>query len=155
MLMALSVSIICLLYAYPIAYLIAKHGGRYRLILVLLTATPFLTGIILRVTSIQHILGGILNDGESTVIVKTTGNYGDISGNLVLIDATTDEIIKTIDLKMTPGSFAINSQKQIYLQGGWPNRGLLVYDIPTQEWIRDKNDRLELTDQEELAPAKC
>lgn len=87
--------------------------------------------------------GGILNDGESTVIVKTTGNYGDISGNLVLIDATTDEIIKTIDLKMTPGSFAINSQKQIYLQGGWPNRGLLIYDVPSQTWIRDKNDRLE------------
>ncbi|MCG9128279.1 hypothetical protein JT359_11820 [Candidatus Poribacteria bacterium] len=87
--------------------------------------------------------GGILNDGESTVIVKTTGNYGDISGNLVLIDVATDEIIKTIDLKMTPGSFAINSEKQIYLQGGWPNRGLLIYDVPSQKWIRDKNDRLE------------
>ena len=61
--MAMAVSTICLLYAYPVAYLIAKHGGRYRLILVLLTATPFLTGIILRVTSIQHILGpiGLLN----------------------------------------------------------------------------------------------
>ena len=58
-LMAIAVSIVCLLYAYPVAYLIAKHGGRYRLILVLLTATPFLTGIILRVTSIQHILGPI------------------------------------------------------------------------------------------------
>ena len=87
--------------------------------------------------------GGILNDGESTVIVKTTGNYSDISGNLVLIDGTTDEIIKTIDLKMTPGSFAINSQKQVYLQGGWPNQGLLIYDVPNQRWIRDKNDRLE------------
>lgn len=60
---ALSVSVICLLYAYPVAYLIAKHGGQYRLILVLLTAAPFLTGIILRVTALQQILGpiGILN----------------------------------------------------------------------------------------------
>lgn len=67
-LMALCVSVICLLYAYPVAYLIAKNGGRYRLILILLTATPFLTGIILRVTSIQHILGpiGLLNMGLMT-----------------------------------------------------------------------------------------
>jgi len=61
--MALAVSLFCLIYAYPVAYLIAKHGGRYRLILVLLTAAPFLTGIILRVTAIQQILGpiGLLN----------------------------------------------------------------------------------------------
>jgi len=57
--MALSVSLACLLYAYPVAYLIAKHGGRYRLVLVLLTAAPFLTGIILRITAIQQILGPI------------------------------------------------------------------------------------------------
>ncbi len=86
--------------------------------------------------------GGILNDGDSTVIVKTTGDYGLISGKLVLIDATTDKIIKTVDLKMTPGSFAINSQKQLFIQGGWANRGLLIYDLPTQKWIRDKSDRL-------------
>ena len=63
--MALLVSIFCLIYAYPVAFLIAKHGGRYRLILVLLTAAPFLTGIILRVTAIQHILGptGLINMG--------------------------------------------------------------------------------------------
>jgi len=63
--MALLVSLFCLIYAYPVAFLIAKHGGRYRLILVLLTAAPFLTGIILRVTAIQHILGptGLINMG--------------------------------------------------------------------------------------------
>ncbi len=66
--MALAVSLICLVYAYPVAYLIAKHGGRYRLILVLLTAAPFLTGIILRVTAIQHILGpiGLVNMALTT-----------------------------------------------------------------------------------------
>ncbi len=57
--MAFVVSLVCLIYAYPVAYFIAKHGGRYRLILVLLTAAPFFTGIVLRVTSIQHILGPI------------------------------------------------------------------------------------------------
>ena len=66
--------------------------------------------------------GGILNDGESTVIVKTTGDRNLITGSLVLIDATTDEIRKTIPLKLTPGSFAINSQKQIFIQAGWPQQ---------------------------------
>jgi len=66
--MATAVTAICLVYAYPVAYLIAKHGGRYRLILVLLTAAPFLTGIILRVTAIQHILGpiGLINMALTT-----------------------------------------------------------------------------------------
>ena len=86
--------------------------------------------------------GGILNDGESTVIVKTTGDYNLISGSIVLIDATTDEIIKTVDLKTTPGAFAINSQKQLFIQSGWQNPGLLIYDVPTQKWIRDKDDAL-------------
>ena len=67
-LMAVLVSLVCLIYAYPVAFLIAKHGGRYRLILVLLTAAPFLTGIILRVTAIQHILGpiGLVNMALTT-----------------------------------------------------------------------------------------
>jgi ABC-type spermidine/putrescine transport system permease subunit I len=61
--MAVSVSLACLIYAYPVAYFVAKRGGRYRLILVLLTAAPFFTGIILRVTAMQQILGpiGLLN----------------------------------------------------------------------------------------------
>jgi len=61
--MALAVALICLVYAWPCAYLIAKHGGRYRLVLVLLTAAPFLTGILLRITAMQQILGpiGLIN----------------------------------------------------------------------------------------------
>ena len=63
LLMAAAVSLVCLVYAWPCAYLIAKHGGRYRLVLVLLTAAPFLTGILLRITAMQQILGpiGLLN----------------------------------------------------------------------------------------------
>lgn len=66
--MALAVSLVCLVYAWPVAYLIAKHGGRYRLILLLLTAAPFLTGVILRVTAIQQILGpiGLVNMALTT-----------------------------------------------------------------------------------------
>lgn len=70
--MAVVVSLFCLIYAYPVAFLIAKHGGRYRLILVLLTAAPFLTGIILRVTAIQQILGpiGLVNMWLSQIGVE-------------------------------------------------------------------------------------
>jgi ABC-type spermidine/putrescine transport system permease subunit I len=57
--MALAVALICLAYAWACAYVIAKHGGRYRLLLVLLTAAPFLTGVLLRITAMQQILGPI------------------------------------------------------------------------------------------------
>jgi spermidine/putrescine transport system permease protein len=57
--MALVVALVCLIYAWPCAYVIARHGGRYRLVLVLLTAAPFLTGILLRITAMQQVLGPI------------------------------------------------------------------------------------------------
>jgi len=60
---AVLVSLACLVYAWPVAYFIAKHGDRYRLLLVLALAAPFFTGIILRITGIQGVLGpvGIVN----------------------------------------------------------------------------------------------
>lgn len=65
LLMSVAVALVCLAYAWPCAWFIARHGGRYRLILVLLTAAPFLTGILLRITAMQQILGpiGLLNMG--------------------------------------------------------------------------------------------
>lgn len=61
--MATVVSAVCVLYAWPVAYFIAAYGGRVKLVLLLLTAAPFLTGIVLRVTALQQILGplGIVN----------------------------------------------------------------------------------------------
>lgn len=62
---AVLVSLACLIYSWPVAYFIAKHGDRYRLLLVLALAAPFFTGIILRVTGIQGVMGpvGIINLG--------------------------------------------------------------------------------------------
>lgn len=59
------VSVGCLLLAWPAAYFIAKHGGRYRLLLVLLLAAPFFTGVILRITGLQGLFGpiGVINMG--------------------------------------------------------------------------------------------
>lgn len=61
--MATLVSLACLIYAWPVAFFLARYGGRYRLILILLTAAPFLTGEVLRVTALQQILGpiGLIN----------------------------------------------------------------------------------------------
>ncbi len=49
--------------SWPVAYFIAKYGGRYRLLLVVALAAPFFTGIILRVAALQTILGpiGLIN----------------------------------------------------------------------------------------------
>ncbi len=60
---ALVASLVCLLYAWPVAYFIARHGGRYRLLLVLLLAAPFFTGVILRIAALQGLLGpgGLIN----------------------------------------------------------------------------------------------
>ncbi len=57
------VSLACLVYSWPVAYFIAKHGDRYRLLLILALAAPFFTGIILRVTGIQGVMGpvGVIN----------------------------------------------------------------------------------------------
>ena len=98
------------------------------------------TDLILKSIPVPTNASTIVNDGESTVILKTTGNYNDISGHLVLIDAITDEIIETVRLDFAPGSVALNSQKQLFLQGGWQNPGLLIYDVAAQEWIRDEDD---------------
>src|SRR5262245_24546275 len=54
---------VSLLYAWPVAYFIAKHGGRYRLLLVLGLAAPFFTGAVLRLAALQAIMGpiGVIN----------------------------------------------------------------------------------------------
>ena len=110
------------------------------------------TDIVLKSIPVPTNASGILNDGESTVIVKTTGNYNDVLGHLVLIDAATDKTVKTVKLKLTPGSFALNSQKQLFIQGSWQKPGLLIYDVAAQDWIRDENDALANFSNDEEAP---
>ena len=61
--MASAVSLICTLLAWPVAYGITLYGGRYKLLLTLAFAVPFLTGEVLRVIALQGLLGpvGLLN----------------------------------------------------------------------------------------------
>ncbi|MEP9387684.1 ABC transporter permease [Mesorhizobium sp. KR9-304] len=60
---ALVVSAVCVALAWPIAYFVIRYGGRYKLLMVLGLAVPFLTGIVLRVIALQGVLGpiGLLN----------------------------------------------------------------------------------------------
>ena len=107
-----------------------------------ITVIDTATDIVLKSIPVPTNAGEILNDGESTVIVKTVGNYNDILGHLVLIDAATDEIVETVKLGFTPGSSALNSQKHLFMQGSWQNPGLLIYDIAAQDWIRDEDNTI-------------
>ena len=100
------------------------------------------TDTVLKSIPVPTNAGEILNDGESTIIVKTIGNYNDILGHLVLIDANTDAVVETVKLKLTPGSFALNSKKQLFIQGSWQKPGLLIYDVAAQDWIRDEDDTI-------------
>ena len=61
--MATVVSLVSLIVSWPIAFYIARYGGRFKIIYLLLTSAPFLTGEILRVTALQQILGpiGLIN----------------------------------------------------------------------------------------------
>ena len=63
LIMASVVSGVALIFAWPAAFFIARYGGQYKIIFLLLTSTPFLTGEILRVTAMQQILGpiGLIN----------------------------------------------------------------------------------------------
>ena len=66
--MASVVSLVSLVVAWPVAFFITRHGGQFKIILLLLTSTPFLTGEILRVTAMQQILGpiGLINMALTT-----------------------------------------------------------------------------------------
>lgn len=61
--MAVSVSLVSTAVAWPVSYAILLYGGRYRLLLTLGFAVPFLTGEVLRVIALQGLLGplGLIN----------------------------------------------------------------------------------------------
>ena len=67
---AAAVAFACLVIGWPIAYFIARYGGRYRLLLILALAAPFFTGIILRVSALQWIMGPV---GAVNMVLMTLG----------------------------------------------------------------------------------
>lgn len=61
--MAICVSVFLVVVSWPIAFFIVRFGGRYKLILSLLLAVPFLSGEVLRLIALQGMLGpaGLVN----------------------------------------------------------------------------------------------
>jgi spermidine/putrescine transport system permease protein len=61
--MAVLVSVFLVVVAWPIAFFIVRHGGKYKLIFSLLLAVPFLSGEVLRLIALQGMLGpaGLVN----------------------------------------------------------------------------------------------
>ena len=64
---AVAVTFVCAILAYPIAYFIAKKAGRWRILLLILVIVPFWTSFILRAYAWKLLLGerGFINSGLS------------------------------------------------------------------------------------------
>ena len=134
--MAVSVSLVCLIYAYPVAYLVAKRGGRYRLILVLLTAAPFFTGIILRVTAMQQILGpiGLLNTALQTFGFEPIQilMYSNVASAIGLVYLWIPFMVLAIYLSLLNFNFEL--LEVAYVNGAKPWRAFLEITWPLN-WI--------------------
>ncbi len=134
--MAISVSLVCLIYAYPVAYLVAKRGGRYRLILVLLTAAPFFTGVILRVTAMQQILGpiGLLNMALQTFGFEPIEilMYSNVASAIGLVYLWIPFMVLAIYLSLL--NFNFDLLEVAYVNGAKPWRAFLEITWPLN-WI--------------------
>ena len=136
LIMAVSVSLVSLLYAYPVAYLVAKRGGRYRLIMVLLTAAPFFTGIILRVTAMQQILGPI---GLVNMTLQAFGfepikvlMYSNVASAIGLVYLWIPFMVLAIYLSLLNFNFEL--LEVAYVNGARPWRAFLEITWPLN-WI--------------------
>ena len=80
----------------------------------------------------------ITTDGNSKVLVISTGDYAMIPGQLTIINANTDEIEKTVKLKTTPSAIIVNRKQQIAIIN--TATGAMVYDLVQHKLVRDKNN---------------
>jgi ABC-type spermidine/putrescine transport system permease subunit I len=146
--MAAAVSLVCLVVAWPVAYVIARHGGRYRLLLVLLLAAPFFTGIILRVSALQVLLGpiGLVNMGLGILGMEPIGllMYTPFAAGLGLVYLFIPFMVTAIYLSLVNFNFEllevakINGARpwQAFVEITWPLNwigtaiGLVLVFIP-------------------------
>lgn len=129
-------SFICLALAWPVAYYIARHGGRYRLLLVLLLAAPFFTGIILRIAALQGILGpgGLINMtlglmGYAPVKILMYSQFAALLGHIYLYIPF---MVTAIYLSLVNFDFALLETAKI--NGAGPFRAFVEVTWPLN-WI--------------------
>jgi ABC-type spermidine/putrescine transport system permease subunit I len=133
---AVLVSLTCLVIGWPVAYFIAKHGGRYRLLLVLLLAAPFFTGVILRITALQGLFGpiGVINMGLSMIGMEPVGvlMYTQFAAGLGLVYLFLPFIVTAIYLSLVNFHFELLEVAKI--NGARPWRAFIEITWPLN-WI--------------------
>jgi ABC-type spermidine/putrescine transport system permease subunit I len=133
---AVLVSLACLVIAWPIAYFIARYGGRYRLLLVLLLAAPFFTGIILRVTGLQALFGpiGLINMalGEFGIPPISALMYTQFAAGIGLVYLYVPFMVTAIYLSLVNFNFELLEVAKI--NGAHPWRAFIEITWPLN-WI--------------------
>jgi ABC-type spermidine/putrescine transport system permease subunit I len=133
---AVLVSLACLVIAWPIAYFIARYGGRYRLLLVLLLAAPFFTGIILRVTGLQALFGpiGLINMalGEFGIPPISALMYTQFAAGVGLVYLYVPFMVTAIYLSLVNFNFELLEVAKI--NGAHPWRAFIEITWPLN-WI--------------------
>ena len=133
---AILVSTICLVIGWPVAYFIAKHGGRYRLLFVLLLAAPFFTGVILRITALQGLFGpiGVINMALGMVGMEPIGvlMYTQFAAGLGLVYLFLPFIVTAIYLSLVNFNFELLEVAKI--SGARPWRAFIEITWPLN-WI--------------------
>ncbi|HVR68636.1 MAG TPA: ABC transporter permease [Verrucomicrobiae bacterium] len=130
------VSLACVVIAWPIAYFIARYGGRYRLLLVLLLAAPFFTGIILRVTGLQALFGpiGLINMalGEFGIPPISALMYTQFAAGVGLVYLYVPFMVTAIYLSLVNFNFELLEVAKI--NGAHPWRAFIEITWPLN-WI--------------------
>jgi ABC-type spermidine/putrescine transport system permease subunit I len=130
------VSLVCLAFGWPVAYFIAKHGGRYRLLLVLLLAAPFFTGVILRVTALQGLFGpiGLVNMALAVLGIGPVGAlmYTPFAAGLGLVYLFIPFMVTAIYLSLVNFNFELLEVAKI--NGAKPWRAFIEITWPLN-WI--------------------
>ena len=133
---AVIVTLICLVCGWPVAYYIARYGGRYRLLLVLLLAAPFFTGTILRIAALQGLLGpiGLINMALGILGLTPIESlmYTQVASGLGLVYLFVPFMVTAIYLSLVNFNFELLEVAKI--NGARPWRAFLEITWPLN-WI--------------------
>lgn len=147
--MATCVSAFLVVVSWPIAWFIVRYGGRYRLILSLLLAVPFLSGEVLRLIALQGMLGpmGLVNG----LMIRLGAAplrfimYSNVASFIALVYIYLPMVVTTIylsllnfDMRLASAASACGANRlRIFTEVIWPLNlsgtvvGFLLCFIPT------------------------
>jgi len=147
--LAIGVSIFSVAVSWPIAFFIVRHGGRYKLILSLLLAVPFLSGEVLRLIALQGMLGptGLVNGvllklGSAPLRFIMYSNWATFIAlvylYLPMVVTTVYLSLLNFDFRLTSAASSCGANRfQVFCEIVWPLNlsgtivGFLLCFIPT------------------------